>query len=310
VITDILKMVLPVIIAILLGLFCSRRNVFGTEGLSALKSIIGRITLPVVLFNAFFTASYSLRVVLMFTIVFCSCTVALALGYLLRPLVKSHGTFMPFLLSGFETGMLGYALFGLIAGSRGVSTLAMFDVGQTLFAYTVFLAMLQSTGGKKPDAKGLIGNMLKNPAADGMLLGIILGVSGIGKLVLSSAFAGIYTSVSGFIAAPTAFIILIVIGYELSLKKELLRPVFITAGARLLISGLLFLLASAILFALVPFEKNTMLALMVLFSLPAPFIIPLFADVKKEGEYISASLSVSTVFTIILFVIIAIYSKV
>jgi len=143
-----------------------------------------------------------------------------------------------------------------------------------------------------------------------MLLGIILGVSGIGKLVLSSAFAGIYTSVSGFIAAPTAFIILIVIGYELSLKKELLRPVFITAGARLLISGLLFLLASAILFALVPFEKNTMLALMVLFSLPAPFIIPLFADVKKEGEYISASLSVSTVFTIILFVIIAIYSKV
>ena len=47
---------------------------------------------------------------------------------------------------------------------------------------------------------------------------------------------------------------------------------------------------------------------MILYALPAPFIIPLFADVGEEGKYISTSLSVHTLCTIFLFVAIAAFS--
>jgi len=44
---------------------------------------------------------------------------------------------------------------------------------------------------------------------------------------------------------------------------------------------------------------------MVLYSLPAPFIIPMFADLGDDSEYVSTTLSVNTVVTIILFVFIS-----
>ena len=148
-IADIFKMVLPVIVAISLGLLCRKKKLFGLEGLAALKTIISHITLPVMLFNAFLTAEYNLRVLLVFVVIFCTCGLALAAGYLLRRFVKPYHTFMPFLLTCFETGMLGYALYTLLVGAEHASTLAMLDVGQTLFAYTVFLVMLQSTYGQR-----------------------------------------------------------------------------------------------------------------------------------------------------------------
>jgi len=307
-VTEIIKMILPVLTAISIGYLCKKKHLFGSDGLSALKAIIGNITLPLVLFNAFFTAKYNLRVLLVFVVIFCACGIALATGYIVRPLVKPYHTFTPFLLTCFEAGMLGYALYSVLVGAENVSTFAMIDIGQTMFAYTIYLAMLQLTDGKKPTAKDLIANMLKKPAADGMLLGVLLGSLGIGKWVLASPISSIYTQFISFITAPTACIILIVVGYELSLKKKLLRPVFITVGLRLALCTVLLTLVSALLFTIIPFDKNIMIALMIMFSLPAPFVIPLFADVKEDGEYISTSLSMSTLCTIVLFMAIAVYS--
>lgn len=67
-------------------------------------------------------------------------------------------------------------------------------------------------------------------------------------------------------------------------------------------------LVSFVLFHIVPYDKGLQIALMILYSLPAPFIIPLFADVGKEGRYISTSLSVHTLCTILLFAAIAAFS--
>ena len=42
--------------------------------------------------------------------------------------------------------------------------------------------------------------------------------------------------------------------------------------------------------------------------LPAPFIIPLFADTGEDGAYISTTLSVGTLMTVVFFIGIAAYS--
>ena len=139
------EMVVPVLILLGIGCWCNRTQVFDLQGLAGIKSVIGDILLPVVLFNAFFTAQYSMTVVLLFVAVYAGFGIALAIGFGLRRLVAPYGRFFPFLLASAEGGMLGYALYGLLTGEQ--SGFAAVDLGQTVFAYTAFLGALKAVDG-------------------------------------------------------------------------------------------------------------------------------------------------------------------
>ena len=65
---------------------------------------------------------------------------------------------------------------------------------------------------------------------------------------------------------------------------------------------------SGILFAVIPFDKGLLLALMLQYTLPAPFIIPLFADLGDDAEYVSTTLSLGTVLAVVLFFFLAAFS--
>ncbi len=303
---QVFQMVLPIVVMLGLGLLCRRKNIFDMKGLAGLKSVVGDICLPVVLFNAFFTAHYSGTVVLTFVLVYAGFCAALGLGFALRKLAAPHGKFFPFLLASAEGGMLGYALYGVLMGEQ--SGFATVDLGQTVFAYTAFLGFLSLTDGRKPTAGGLVKNMVTNKCCIGMALGILLGALGMGQRVLSSPAAGVVTGVVSMITAPTSALVLLVVGYELDLDKSLLRPVAVTVLCRLAIMGGLLAAVSFVIFQFVPYDKGLQIALMILYALPAPFIVPLFADVGEEGKYISTSLSVHTLCTILLFAAIAAFS--
>lgn len=305
---QILSLVLPVLVMIALGRLCCARGVLNDERHRGLKDLIGNVLLPVVLFNAFFTADYSARMLLVFAAVFLSCGAALAAGYALRRFAVPYGRFMPLLMTGFEGGMLGYALFGLLYGQGSLSTFAMADVGQTTFAYTVFLAALRSAAGERTDAKSIMRGMLTNRAFLGMLLGILLGALGVGRRLLPTAAGTVLSAIISFVSAPTSALILLVVGYQLNLSRALLRPVLTTIGLRLAVMAALCAVTSWIIFTLTPFDHRLMTALLLLFSLPAPFIIPLFADVGDQGEYISTTLSLSTLVTVALYALIAAYA--
>ena len=97
--------------------------------------------------------------------------------------------------------MLGYALFALIGGSGATSVFATVDIGQTMFAYTVYLSALKITDGQKTGARDVLAGLVSNKACLGMAAGIILGVSGAGSAVLGSQIGGIVTSLINFITA-------------------------------------------------------------------------------------------------------------
>lgn len=300
------QMVLPIVILLLLGTVCRKRQLFDMKGLAGLKAVVGNVCLPVVLFNAFFTAHYSPTVALLFLLVYAGFALALAAGFALRGLVGSHGKFFPFLLTSAEGGMLGYALYGVLMGEQ--SGFATVDLGQTVFAYTAFLGLLSLTDGQKPTAKSLLKNMVTNKCCIGMALGILLGALGVGTWALSGPASGLITGIISAITAPTSALVLLVVGYELELDKRLLQPVALTVLCRLAVMAALLAAVSFVTFRLVPYDKGLQIALMILYALPAPFIIPLFADVGDEGKYISTSLSVHTLCTILLFVAIAAFS--
>ncbi len=54
--------------------------------------------------------------------------------------------FMPMLVTGWEGGMLGYALFSLLYGNAGTKVFAIADIGQTVFAFSLFISVLKVIG--------------------------------------------------------------------------------------------------------------------------------------------------------------------
>ena len=307
-ITQILSMVLPVLAMILLGRLCAVQGILNDERHAGLKAIIGDILLPVVLFKAFFTAQYDGKLLLVFVLVFLSCLLALLAGFALKKFVKPYDRFMPLLMTSFEGGMLGYALYALIAGQDQTATYAMVDIGQTMFAYTVFLAALKSAEGGRMPLKAMVRNMLTNKACLGMLLGIVLGALGVYRAIAPTSFGTVLMELISFITAPTSALILLVVGYQLKVSRKLMKPVAVTLGLRLAVMAVIFGLVSLVLFAIIPYDKMLLLALMLQYTLPAPFIIPLFADLKEDGEYVSTTLSMGTVLSVVLFVFVAAFS--
>ncbi len=309
-VTQILSMVLPVLAMILLGRLCAMQGILNDERHAGLKAIIGDILLPVVLFNAFFTAQYDGKLLLVFAMVFSSCLLALIAGYALKKFVKPYDRYMPLLMTSFEGGMLGYALYALVAGQSQTSIYAMVDIGQTMFAYTVFLAALKSAEGGRMTPRAMISNMVHNKACIGMMLGIVLGALGVHKMIAPTSFGTVLSELISFITAPTSALILLVVGYQLNFSKKLMKPVAITLALRTVVMLVIFGIVSAILFAIIPYDKLLMLALMLQYTLPAPFIIPLFADLGEDGEYVSTSLSMGTLVSVFLFVFVAAFSLV
>ena len=116
------------------------------------------------------------------------------------------------------------------------------------------------------------------------------------------------TSLINFITAPTAGVILIVVGYELELRRELMAPVVKTVLLRLAVLAAVLAAGSAVIFAATPFDKELFMAMLLMYALPAPFIIPLFADTGEDWAYISTTLSVGTLMTVVFFIGIAAYS--
>lgn len=306
-IIPVLEMVLPVIVMLFLGYLCRAKNLVTKEGLAGIKSVISNITLPVVLFKAFYTTDYSLRSVLGFVIIFTSCVLALLAGYALNRFV-AQSKLMPYLMSGFEVGMLGYALYGLLAGTDKLSYMASVDLGQVLFVYTVYLTLLKNATGQKTDVKGILLSMIKNPAFQGVAIGIIVGITGLGGFISASPMGGIFSEIIEMITLPTAGMILIIVGYELSMRRDLVGPVVKTIAFRVAVMAVLLCISAFIMFSLLPFDKNLFMAMVLLFSLPAPFIIPLYADVESEGVYISTTLSMNTLVTIFIFILLSVYT--
>ena len=304
---SIIRMVLPVMVTFGLGALCKRKGVFGSEGLKGLKAVVGNVTLPAVLFYAFFTAEYSARIALTFVVVFASCVLGLLAGFALRRFVKPYGKFLPFLTTNFEGGMLGYALYGLLYAGQ-TQTFAMVDIGQTFCAFTVFLAALKSVGGEKVSAAALARNMLHNVVFVCITLGAVLGATGVGAWLMATPAWPVLGDVVRFIAAPTSALILIIVGYELRFEGALMGPVFKTVALRLLVMGALLALGSLVIFSLMPFDKPLFVAMLLAFSMPAPFIIPLYADVTGHADYISTTLSMQTLLSIALFIGIAVYT--
>ncbi|MCR5791255.1 MAG: hypothetical protein K6G83_15335 [Lachnospiraceae bacterium] len=297
-ITEILGTILPVVLMLLIGVLARRTSLLSREGIGALKSVVVNITLPAVMLNAFATMTYSAKNIIITLMMFLVCLAAWFLGRFF----SKGSRFIPFLTTGFEAGMLGYSLFMLLYGSERISEFAAIDLGQVLFVFTLYKIFLGLDGNEKPKASQLISEMIHSPTIIAILIGVLLGATGLYRLMEPGGLSGLLDACTDFVSAPTGAVILLTIGYDLSFEHIPWKLVLKTLAARVLIMLALRLAAGGIVSAIgMGAELNG--ALNIMFILPPPYVLPVFADDESQRNFVSSALSMMTVVTIFCFII-------
>jgi hypothetical protein len=224
--------------------------------------------------------------------------VALVLGFVLVRFFRIKGRLAPFVSTGFEAGMLGYALFALLLPEVSVSKFAILDLGQTLFVFTLFKILLSG----KTDLKAIGRDMASTPILWAVAAGVLIGATGLYGKMEQWGIAGILTASSSFLSAPTGMIILLTVGYDLVIREI---PWKKTAGLIAMRLGIMTV-CYAVAVALNRTVLNGVLfegAMLLMLILPPPYVIPVFADEPEERVQISSALSALTLVTMILFAV-------
>ena len=294
---SVLKTALPVFLALAMGMLCRKKKFLTRDGVDTLKKVVINLTLPFALFASFATAEYTLNSLMVPVIIFVICTAMLGLGFLVIRLSRMKSRLAPFLASGFEAGMLGIPLFGLLFPGQA-SEFAILILGQEIFVFTLYKMLM--TGKTSP--KAIIKDFITSPTLIAVVLGLIVGATGLFDLLGKWGVAQIVTSLTDFLSAPTAMVILLAVGYDLVLKEIPWRKTLGMMGMRLGIAGAML----AVLILLNRTVLNGMIfegAAVLLFMLPPPYVIPVFADEPSERVQISSSLSALTLVTMVLFAV-------
>ncbi len=295
---EVIKTILPVVLMLGIGMLCRRRILISREGVNALKGVVVNIALPAVLLNAFATTRYTLMDVAVPLMMFGVCLAAWALGKVAARLLKMPSRFVPFLTTGFEAGMLGYALFNMLYGSARTAEFARIDLGQVLFVFTLYKVLLGLSGRERADFGALVKEMALSPIILAIAAGVLLGATGLYRAMEPSGLAGVFDACTSFISAPTSAIILLTIGYDLVLSDIPWGQTLKVAAVRLAIMLALRFAFLAAVKALWPQAELTQ-AVNVMFILPPPFVLPVFADDADQRVYVSSALSVSTLIAIV-----------
>ena len=301
---EVLQTVLPVLIMIGIGMLCRTRGLISREGVNALKSVVVNIALPAVLVSAFATTQYTFMDVLIPLMMYAVCMAAWALGKACMRIPGLSSRFVPFLTTGFEAGMLGYALFQMLYGSARTAEFARIDLGQVLFVFTLYKVLLGLEGKGKEATGGLLKEMLLSPIIIAIAAGILICASGLYQSLIPSGISGIFDSCTDFISAPTSAMILLTIGYDLVPGDIPWISVSRVVVLRFAIMMLLRTLFLAIVHLIWP-EAALDAAVNVMFILPPPFVLPVFADDADQRVYVSSALSVSTIVAVAGFAVLA-----
>ncbi len=302
---EVLQTVLPVMLMLVIGMICRRKNLINREGINALKSVVVNIALPAVLLNAFATTQYTFMDIIIPLMMFLVCLAAWAMGKAGALIFRLPSRFVPFLTTGFEAGMLGYALFNMLYGSARTAEFARIDLGQVLFVFTLYKILLGMDGKEKTDVRRLLKEMVFSPIILAIVFGVLLGATGLYQALAPSGISGIFDACTSFISAPTSAIILLTIGYDLVMKDI---PWLSTGKVVLLRFGIMMILRTvfiAVLHLLFP-DASLDSAINVMFILPPPFVLPVFADDAQQRVYVSSVLSLSTLTAIAGFALLAV----
>lgn len=302
--TQVINRVLPILFLIFLGFWIRRRHFLAENTIEDLRKIVVNIVLPSVLFISFLQIDLELAYLVIFVAVFLLCVALFGIGHYLQRRLHIQYVYFPFLMTGFEYGMLGVGLFGTAYGLEKVQYIAVVDLGHEIFIWFVFLALLLMKRDQLQNPAQLGRMFFTSPVIIAILASIFLNIIGAEQFLFERPVTGAIMATLQYLSSLAIPLILIIVGYGIRFDRHGIRDGVLLIAVRLLILiPVALLLNYALIRGLLDLEEPFEAALFTLLILPPPFIIPLYArsDLGDEKQYITNVLTLYTVVSIILY---------
>jgi len=306
--SSVITSVLPIFMYLFLGFFLQRVRFLNRVSVNDIRKIIVFITLPCLLFVVFSRIDLQKNLIVIFIIIYAICGIMVLLGKASARLLRIETPFFPLMMGGYETGMVGYAIFISIYGIENAQTLAVLDLGQLVFVWTALIAPLMKLKEGKHDTRKMVKMFFTSPVILSIVVGILFSL--LRKLSVLSE-RSVYAFIQDFctsLGGITVPLICIIIGYEFRMRKETLWLTGKTIIFRYCVHFIIALLLSDLLFVrILNLGLLYARALLVMFLLPPPFVYTLFTrdDDADNTHYVAQMLSMSTVVSIVLISIVA-----
>ena len=304
---DVLVAVIPVLVMITIGVLCRHAHLVSRVGVTDLKQIVVKIMLPVAIFQALGTAEYTVQTIAIIAMFLAVIIISFLAGFGLRYFIKPpQRKYVPFLVSVYEGGMMGYPLYTSLCGAENLSNIALLDIACLLFGFSVYMGLLQQTEtGERFNGKVLILSALKNPAFLTTVLGIVVGATGLLNALLTTSFGEVYSVVQSIVTAGLSALVLLMIGYDFSLSVHLIVPCLKTIACRVVLQAALAVCMIAATHALFGPNRLLDIAIIMLMAAPAPFSMQSYLKTEDGGNYVSTVNSLYCVVTIIVYIVLA-----
>ena len=219
---DIVFSVLPVVSLFVLGHILQRIRFFRDETVQDVKKLVVSIALPCLLFLAFSQLQIQSRFLVVVLLVFGVCCVMILLGKVLSRPLQIQSPYFPLLFGGFETGMLGYAVFISVYGIENIDKIAIIDLGQVLFVFFVLMTLLIRLRDDAQDIRKLGKMFVSSPVIIAIFLGILVSLLKIGGDFTEYRFYQYIEELATVLGNMTVPAICLVIGYELQIDYKTL----------------------------------------------------------------------------------------
>lgn len=298
--------VLPILTLFLLGYLLKRVHYFKNDTIVDIKEFVINISLPALLFNAFLSLNIQVNYTLMIVVVFFMCLLMIIVGKIVAKMAKIKSPYFPLMMSGFEMGMFGYAMFISLYGEENLGKIAFLVIGQTIYIFTFLISAITSVQKEKQSLYSIINKFLTSPIILSIVLGIL--VSQFKHYIddwdiIKTAF--VFLRLLGSITIP---LMTIIIGYGISIEKEGFGLSLFTILIR---KSFLFVFAliinHVIIDKLLHMEPIYEKAMLIMVLSPPTFILSILVrpDDKENVTYINNTISLDCIISIFLMISVA-----
>jgi predicted permease len=297
--------IIPILLILFLGHLLRAKNFLSEKTIEESKKLVVNITLPCLLFISFLSIEIKLSYIAIFALMFLFCLFMICYGRFLKERFHIEHEYFPFLVTGFEYGMLGVGLFGSAYGLEKIGYLAIMDLGHEFFIWFIFVSLLLSKRDGTQDIKQLIRNFLRSPVIIAIFFGIFFNLIGLKKFLYDYTITGAVISTIKLLGQLTIPLILLVIGYGIHFQKSFLKDLLVLLIARLAVLIPMAFFGGIFIDKILGLDEMFKAALFTLFILPPPFIIPIYIPqhYKKERLYVNNLLTSYTVISVIVFMV-------
>ena len=305
-VTEVLVRILPILLMLGIGFVIRRAKLLNDEAVDQLRGLVVNVALPAVLFVAFLEMDLEPEYTGLFAVIAIVCFALLGYGFLLRRVAKLQHDYVPYVMTGFEFGMVGITLFGSAYGMANVGYIAIVDLSHELFIWFVLATLLAAKRDGTASLTGILKGFASSPLIIAILLALALNLTGAADWFVAMPVGVAVMQTLTFLGVLLIPLILILIGYGMRLSWKAVRESLLVVAGRLVILVPLALLVNAfVVRRWLGLDAAFEAAVFTFFLLPPPYIVPLFipADRREERTYVNNVLSVYTAVSLAVFLV-------